>query len=52
MVIDLVHFNLIQRSQDHDRLLERLELGYCGHCRRVMLLEAHYHMADEGALAR
>lgn len=50
MVVDLVHFDFIEGAQDFDILAEDIVFGDCGHRRRVMLLEAHDHMADQRAL--
>jgi hypothetical protein len=50
MIVDLVHFDFIERAQDFDILSEDVVFLDCGHCRRVMLLEAHDHMADKRAL--
>jgi hypothetical protein len=50
MIVDLVHFDFIERAQDFDILGEDVVFLDCGHCRRVMLLEAHDHMADKRAL--
>ena len=52
MIIDLVHFNFIQRSQNLYVFVEDIVFRNGCHCRTVMLLETHYHMADEWAFRR
>ena len=46
MVVDLIHFNLVQRSEHLYVFIEDIFLRNSCHSRRVMLLKAHDHVAD------
>lgn len=50
MVVNLIHLDFIERSQYLDVLIKHLILMNGRHSRGMMLLEAHNHVADKGAL--
>ena len=50
MIVDLVHFDLIQRSEYLNVFIKYLIFLNSSHGWRVMLLEAHNHMAYQWAL--
>lgn len=50
VVIDLIVLYLIQRPDNFKFFNEGLIFGNCRHCRGMMLLVAHYHMAYKRAL--